>query len=277
MVRIGMGLGITKVRVTGGEPLLRRGVIAFIESLCRLPGLEDVSLTSNGTLLAGVAAQLKAAGVKRLNISLDTLDPRKFNLLTGADLFASVWQGIMAALACGFEPVKINVVVMKGFNDDEIEALGALALEFPVHVRFIEYMPIGTDPVAARQYFLPMEEVEGRLRRLGEMVPVARERRDGPARRFHIAGAKGEIGLIGSMSSHFCRSCNRIRLTATGGLRPCLLADEQIEILEPLRQGASDEEIASLYIRALAAKRDEHRLSFSGERPLQAKMVSIGG
>jgi cyclic pyranopterin phosphate synthase len=183
----------------------------------------------------------------------------------------------MAALEWGFHPVKLNAVVMRGFNDDEIERIAGLVLTYPVHVRFIEYMPIGTDPQAARRHFIPMDTVERRLNAMGELTAIASQPNDGPARRFRLAGALGEIGLIASMSRHFCSTCNRLRLTASGGLRPCLLADAQVELLGPLRRGADDDALAALFRQALALKRVEHRLDFNGGVPLQGQMFRIGG
>ncbi len=277
LVRIGVGLGIGKVRLTGGEPLCRQGLSGFIRKLNRLPGLEDVSLTTNGTLLTDRLDALKDAGLRRINISLDTLDRQKYHQLTGADRFDEVWRGIMAAADAGMHPIKINTVVMKDFNDDEIEAMADLAMRFPFHIRFIEYMPIGTDPWDARQYFYGMDDIKARLNRMGELRPITAKFSDGPALRYGFAGSPGEIGLIGSMSHHFCGSCNRLRLTADGRLRPCLLADDQVDVKKVLRAGCSDEALASLFIRTIGQKNGQHRLQFSSDRRLQTKMVSIGG
>ncbi|MBL0715317.1 MAG: GTP 3',8-cyclase MoaA [Desulfosarcina sp.] len=277
IVRIGVGLGITKVRLTGGEPLLRHGIVNFLDQLGRIPALADISLTTNGTLVDRLGGRLKQAGLHRINISLDTMDRDRFKRMTGLDLFPTVWKGIMAAVELGFAPLKINTVVMKGFNDDEIERMAALSLRYPLHVRFIEYMPIGTDPVAAHRYFIPMAQIQDRLNRLGTLVPVPHGRHDGPARRYRFKGAPGEIGLIGSMSSPFCSTCNRIRLTATGHLRPCLLADDQVDVITPLRQGATDRQLVALMVQTLALKKGEHQLSFARNKGLRTKMVSIGG
>ncbi len=277
LVRIGVDLGITKVRLTGGEPLCRSGIDGFIEKLYQLRQIKDISLTTNGTMLLRHVKALKKAGLRRINISLDTLDKKKFQQLTGADRFDGVWNGIMAAAEAGLDPIKINMVVMKGFNDDEIERLAALAIDFPFHIRFIEYMPMGTDPKEARRYFLSVGEMKQRLGGVGKLLPVAGNTSDGPARRYRFEGAPGEIGLIGSMSAHFCHTCNRLRLTADGYLRPCLLSDDQINVIAPMRNGATDEELKALFVRTISKKKDEHRMSFSGDRRLQTKMVSIGG
>lgn len=277
LVRIGSGMGITKVRLTGGEPLCRSGVVGFITALSRLSGLADISLTTNGTLLTRQVRDLKRAGLNRINISLDTLDRLKYHRLTGADQFENVWQGIMQAAACGFDPIKINVVVMNGFNDDEIEEMGRLTLQYPFHVRFIEYMPIGTDPVASRSHFLSAAEIRKRLARIAPLLPVARTAHSGPARLYRFAGAPGEIGLITAMSAHFCDTCNRLRLTADGRLRPCLLSDETADIMTPLRAGAPDDALAAVFLQAVSRKGEKHGMDFTRHRSLHTKMVSIGG
>ena len=277
MVHIGAGLGITKIRLTGGEPLCRKGIVGLVEKLCAEKGIKDLALTTNGTLLAEKALPLKRAGLKRINISLDTTDGRAFEQLTGKDLLHAVWQGIMAAWEVGFNPIKINAVVMRGFNDDQIEALADIGRQYPFHIRFIEYMPIGTDPRTTEKFFVSIAEIEHRLKKMGPLVPIPREASDGPAMRYRFADAPGEIGLIGSMSAHFCGRCNRMRLTADGHLRPCLLSDEQVNVIDALRRGAGDDEIAAIYARAVAMKKGDHQLSFSGDHLLQTKMANIGG
>lgn len=277
LVAIGTDLGIRKVRLTGGEPLCRKGVVPFIEALSRMPLLEDISLTTNGTLLTRSARQLKNAGLGRINISLDTLDRLKYQRLTGADQFDTVWRGIMQVAELEFHPVKINVVVMKGFNDDELEQMAGLSMRYPFHVRFIEYMPIGTDPLQARNYFLSVAQMHQRLKRIAPLLPVAGTRRDGPARRYRFAGALGEIGLIGSMSAHFCDTCNRLRLTADGHLRPCLLSEETVDVMTPMRDGVSDNALAARFLQAIEQKREKHRMDFTRDQVLPTKMVSIGG
>lgn len=277
LVRIGMDMGICKVRLTGGEPLMRNGLVDFIARLCNLEGLKDISMTTNGTLIARLGSRLRQAGLNRINISLDTLNAQKFRQMTGADQFTTVWEGIQTAAQLGFAPLKINTVVMKGFNDDEIEDLAALSLKYPFHMRFIEYMPIGTNPQAAAGYFMPISQVQSRLSRMGRLIPVSAQRPAGPAVRYRFEGAPGEIGLIGSMSAHFCHFCNRLRLTAGGYLRPCLLADDQVNVIGTMRRGASDQDLADLFRQALDLKKRRHQLSFEGNRSLHTKMVSIGG
>ncbi len=277
LVRIAAGLGIRKVRLTGGEPLCRSGLAGFIGQLNQLSQLQDISITTNATMLGDRLDALTHAGLRRINISLDTLDRLKYHRLTGADRFDDVWHGIMAAADAGLAPIKINTVIMKGVNDDEIEALAQLARRFAFHIRFIEYMPIGTDPSDARRFFYGVDDILARLRRMGTLLPVAASGIDGPAKRYRFAGSPGEIGLIGSMSRHFCGTCNRLRLTAAGQLRPCLLADDQVDIMSVLRSGCTDEALTSLFMRTMGLKKAQHRLQFSGGSRLQSKMVMIGG
>ena len=276
-VKIGVELGITKVRLTGGEPLCRQDIISFVAQLCRIPQLKDVGLTTNGVHLEQMAAGLKQAGMKRINISLDTLDAAKFERITGKNHWDKVWNGIMAAHDLGFAPIKINTVVMRDVNDDEVVDLARLTLKYPFHVRFIEYMPIGTDPRGAQGYFVSGQSLRNRLMKVGELIPLVRGENDGPARRFKFAGAPGEIGFISSMSDHFCNRCNRMRLTARGFLRPCLLADDQVDLGNSLRRGDCDETLKDLFCRALSMKKGEHGLNFHGADALKTKMVSIGG
>ena len=277
LVKIGVDLGISKVRLTGGEPLCRPGITRFIQNLSQIPGIKDIGLTTNGTLLGAMAPELLSCGLNRINVSLDTLRAPRFKKITGTDAWHKVWESIMSVLSLGFAPVKINTVVMKGVNDDEVKDLARLSLQYPLHVRFIEYMPIGTDPRATGRYFIAGTKIKKSVQQIGELVPVVRENLDGPARRFKFQGAPGEIGFISSMSDHFCRRCNRMRLTAGGFLRPCLLADGQVELMHPLRQGGTDTQLRALFFQALSMKQKEHGLNFDGNGQLKTKMVQIGG
>ena len=286
--KIAVGLGIRKIRLTGGEPLYRPEIIELTDTLSNLDDIDDISLTTNGILLETHAQPLRQAGMNRINISLDTLDRKKFKKITGVDGFDKVWRGIMSAVDAGFTPIKINTVVMKGVNDDEIEQLAALSLKYPFHVRFIEYMPIGACAKAAGDFFLPVNEIKQRVSVLGNLHPVDSGKLDGPAIRYRIeskevsnlkggSSAKGEIGFIGSMSQHFCASCNRIRLTSNGFLRPCLLSDTQVDLMSTLRSGVTDCQIEQLFIKALHLKKNAHHLTFLEEDRLITQMASIGG
>ncbi|MEZ4527611.1 MAG: GTP 3',8-cyclase MoaA, partial [Desulfobacterales bacterium] len=242
IVRIGVGLGISKVRITGGEPLVRKDVYDFLGELNRIPGICDISLTTNGILLKENLEKLKEAGIRRLNVSLDTLSREKYTQITGMDAFVQVMEGIEKAAELGFDPVKINTVVMRGINDGELIDIARISLSRPFHMRFIEYMPIG-DAVQDRNRQILAPEIMKLLSTVDEILPVDRNARDGPAERYRFRNGRGEIGFIRPVSHHFCTQCNRLRLTARGGLRPCLLSDREIDIKTPLRNGASDREL----------------------------------
>ena len=228
LVRLFVRKGIRKIRVTGGEPLVRKGAIDFLKALREIPGLNEVTLTTNGVLLEKYAAQIRESGVRRLNISMDTLRPDKFALITGKDLFHQVWRGIREAQRQGLAPLKINVVAIRGFNDDEILDFARLAVEEPFHVRFIEFMPIGRDNPWSREQLLPVDEIKGIIEARMKLEHDFTVPPDGPASRFKPEGGVGEIGFIGALTRHFCAACNRLRLTSTGKLRACLFSDEGV-------------------------------------------------
>jgi GTP 3',8-cyclase len=276
LVNIGIRLGIRKVRVTGGEPLVRKGAVDLLGRLTRMPELKDVSLTTNGVLLAATAQRIFDAGIHRINISLDSLDREKYAQITGYDLFEQVWKGIEQAMRIGFNPIKINVVAMRGINDDEILDFGRLSLTHPFHIRFIEYMPIGNSRARSRDQILT-PEIQALIADLGELIPVDRGRKDGPARRYRLPGAQGEIGFISALSQHFCSSCNRLRLTADGKLRACLLSDRHVCLKETLRKGGSDEQLADLFRAAVQQKAAEHQLCPNGLTTVNDQMQGIGG
>jgi cyclic pyranopterin phosphate synthase len=276
LVNIAVGLGIFKVRVTGGEPLVRKGVYTFLKRLAQVEGLKDISLTTNGVLLAKNIDKIKTAGISRINISLDTLRPDRFEQITGKKRFATVWEGIMAAHQLGFSPIKINVVTLRGINDDELVEIARLSLFYPFHIRFIEYMPMGADePHQCR--FIPTAVLKEQLAAQNPLIPIAREANDGPAERFKFDGALGEIGFISAMSHHFCHECNRLRLTASGHLRPCLLSNYQEDLKTPLRAGASDERLAKVFLNAIKNKPLKHHLKAGQADNIAAQMSAIGG
>ncbi len=276
VIKTGIRLGITKVRVTGGEPLVRKGIFEFLKSLCDVQGLSDISLTTNGVTLAKNIHRIKAAGIKRLNISLDTLDRAKFKRITGRDSFNKVWEGIMAAHDLGFEPLKINVVALAGVNDDEFQKMAGLTFDYPFHVRFIEHMPIGKNNIEKTGRLLT-PDIKKKIEALGELLPVQPGVTDGPAERFRIKGAIGEVGFISALSRHFCNNCNRLRLTASGQLRPCLLSDRQVDLKKLLRGKASDDEIAERFISAVKLKQAKHGLTDGIPSKITGQMSSIGG
>jgi cyclic pyranopterin phosphate synthase len=276
LVRIGIRLGISKIRVTGGEPLVRKGVYSFLTDLSRLDGLADVSLTTNGVTLKANLHKIKAAGIKRINISLDTLDRKKFELITGFDLFDQVWQGIEMAMEMGFQPIKLNIVALNGVNDDELADMARLSMSYPLHIRFIEYMPIGESQVGNGPLLLA-PEIKQRISVLGNLIPVPNTLNDGPAQRYHFEGAAGEIGFIHALSHHFCDRCNRLRLTARGQLRPCLLSDHHEDVKGIMRTGGTDEQLAEVFFKAVDHKPSDHNLAVQKPSGVSSQMSSIGG
>ncbi len=277
LVRVLVTLGVDKVRLTGGEPLVRRHIDSLIARLNGIVGINDISLTTNGVLLEKLADPLWAAGLRRINISLDTLDQKRFKEITGRDYFARVRAGIEAALAVGFNPVKVNVVVMRGVNDDELLDFAALTLNSPLHIRFIEYMPIGASSTWSGDEVVTGAQIMERISAdLGELVPVVTES-GGPARLYRLPGAPGRIGVITAMSSHFCATCNRIRVTADGRLRPCLLSDNEYDLKKVLRAGGDSLEIGEIVRQAVAGKLAEHDMACNAERKCTRLMSTIGG
>jgi cyclic pyranopterin phosphate synthase len=276
VVRVGVKLGISKIRVTGGEPLVRKGVYEFLAKLSRISGLTDLSLTTNAVALKDNLQRIKSAGIKRINVSLDTIKPEKFAKITGMDLFDQVWQGIEGALEMGFHPIKINVVALNGVNDEELIDMAQLSFDYPFHVRFIEYMPIGQSQMGNGPLLLA-PEIKKRISVLGHLIPVRNSANDGPAQRYRFDGAAGEIGFIHAMSHHFCDRCNRLRLTARGQLRPCLLSDHHEDVRDPLRDGCSDDQLAEIFFKAVRHKPSDHNLALQNPTRVCGQMHSIGG
>lgn len=276
IVKVGVDLGISKVRITGGEPLVRKGVYQFLSQLTEVDGLSDIALTTNGVLLRDNIAKIKSAGIKRINISLDTLNRQKFFKITGRDRLPQVWQGIELAHKMGIDPIKINVVALRGINEDELTAFAKLSFSYPFHIRFIEHMPIGKSQIKFRSPLL-VHEIKDHINSIGKLYPIENAVTDGPAERFKIKGARGEIGFIGALSHHFCSACNRLRLTASGQLRPCLLVDHQLDLKKPLRSGCSDQELADIFLTAVENKPSDHKLALDDPVAVSCQMSSIGG
>ena len=277
LVGLAVKRGIRKVRLTGGEPLVRKGFIDFIKQLGKIEGLDEITLTTNGVLLKQYAAEIKASGVHRINISLDSLRPDRFFHITGRDCFKQVWEGIQEAERQTFSPIKINVVAIRGVNDDEIADFARLTLEKPYHIRFIEIMPIGGQNSSLNN-FIPVEEIHGIIQGVGNLRPIHRRNNlDGPAQRFVLEGGKGEIGMIGAMSSHFCDICNRLRLTAEGHIRSCLFSDRETDIKTPLREGKGDDSLLELFDRAIEKKDKSRGVLRPEPRKCVRQMSSIGG
>ncbi len=271
--------GVSDVRITGGEPLVRGNLAALVAMLARIPGIEDISLTTNGILLENQVDALAAAGLKRINVSLDTLDAGKFQRITRGGSLDSVLAGIQAAEAAGLALIKINTVVMKGVNDDELEALAQLSLTRPWHIRFIEMMPVnnqqfwGSDfPDPAEMYY-PIDRMLARLGKLGLQPANGRYPGSGPARMYRLPGASGLIGFISPIGHAFCDGCNRIRLTADGSLRPCLLSDTEVNIRDALRSG---EDLMPYLQKAVDLKPVGHQLDHQ-VHPVNRCMMQIGG
>jgi cyclic pyranopterin phosphate synthase len=275
VVKVAAELGITKVRLSGGEPLVRAELAKLVAMLAQIEAIDDVSLTTNGVWLKQRAAELKDAGLRRVNVSLDSLRRDRFEYITRSDNLGQVLEGIEAAKAVGLRPVKINMVVMGGINDDELLDFARQSIEPGWHVRFIELMPFAQEQPAAAK-FVSLREMKERLGSLGTLEPCLPAVGNGPAKYFRLPGARGTIGFITPVSEHFCFSCNRLRLTADGGLRPCLLADDAIDLRRALRGGRSLEKVRHLIQEAVASKPERHRLG-EGLGPRPGAMAQIGG
>jgi cyclic pyranopterin phosphate synthase len=285
IARVATRIGIRSVRLTGGEPLVRKGVVDLVRSLNDMPGIENISMTTNGVLLPQMAGELKEAGLSRVNISLDTLDPEQFKFITRVGTIESTLAGIDAALEAGFNPVKINAVTVRSLNQDFL-AFAKLSIDRPLHVRFIEYMPVGESTGAdgtgwGKKDVVPSEELLAIINEraveqgLPELQPTDGNHKPigwGPARYFEFPGAAGTVGFISPLSRHFCSECNRLRLTADGKLRPCLFSDREIDVRTALRDGGEDA-VYERFLQALNLKPDEHHDKVGTER----KMSQIGG
>ena len=276
-VRIAITLGVSRVRITGGEPLLRRDLPILVRELATLEGIEDLSLTTNGILLSGQAHALYEAGLRRINISLDSLRPEIFAKIARRNLFDRVMAGIEAAAAAGFRPIKLNMVVVRGLNEDELEDFALLTKRTSFHVRFLEYMPLDGYGNWDRGKIVPGEEIVRRLRALGSLEAIASKDPSEVALRFRFADAQGEIGLILPVTRPFCGWCSRIRLTAEGSIKNCLFGREEWNVRDLLRSGASDEQVRTAIRLAVARKKASFGgLDFDRERSARS-MSQIGG
>jgi cyclic pyranopterin phosphate synthase len=280
VVQAAAELGISKVRLTGGEPLVRLGIVDLVRSLARIPGVDDLAMTTNGVLLSRYAADLAEAGLQRVNVSLDTLRPARFRRITRLGRLEDVLDGMEAAQRAGLTPVKINAVVIRGMNDDEVVDLARKTMEAGWNVRFIELMPVGDGATVAddwRDRVVTAQEVRQKIEdALGELEPAKVDVGGGPARYYRLPGAKGTLGFITPISEHFCYRCNRLRLTADGQLRPCLLSDHEIDLRTPLRQGADVAQIKELLLQGINSKPMQHHLD-EWQRPENRVMSEIGG
>jgi len=284
LIRIAAGLGVKKVRVTGGEPLTRRDVLTFCQNLALIPGIDDIGLSTNGTLLArdvrpgkSMASAMREAGVRTVNVSLDTLDREDYRLTTGRDLLPEALAGIESAITAGFEQIKVNCVLMRGRNEDQLVPLVEYAAERNLLLRFIELMPVSTSEVLEDANFLPIREAQRNLERhYGSLVPEPGFRTNGPANYYQLAGRGQRLGFIGAMTNlHFCESCNKLRLTCDGKLRPCLGSHLEFDIMKPMRAGASDAELERFFLDVVERKPQQH--DFRDNYQSNRKMVAIGG
>jgi len=278
IIELVVGMGMNKIRLTGGEPLVRKGVMGFISSLSKISGLDEIRLTTNGVLLHEKATGLYDAGIRKLNISLDTMRPERFKKITGFDLFDQVWKGIKTAGELGFD-VKINVVAMKGVNDDEFVDFVRLALETPYQVRFIEFMPVGDDSTWKEASYISSSDLQKIIAVLGTLEALPGRRMDGPARVYSLTtddGSQGTVGFISPISHHFCDTCNRLRLTSAGCLRACLLHDKEADLKTLLRKGATDQEIRGLIRQTILDKPKGHTLA-EDQVNCSGQMSRIGG
>jgi len=276
VVSLAAGMGIRKVRVTGGEPLVRKDLPRLIGTLATIPGIQDLSLTTNGLLLGRFAASLAEAGLGRVNVSLDSLNPERFREMTGGGRIEKVLDGLAAADRTGLHPVKINVVVMRGVNDEEMQDFARLTLGTPYHVRFIEWMPIGSVDRWQSENCVRLEEIRAAVSGVAPLLPLSIGA-GGPAKYFRFQNAAGAIGFISPISQHFCDSCNRLRLTSEGKLRPCLFNDREIDLRAPLRNGASDTEIADILRSAVQMKPLRYPEDVPSGRCRLKPMSKIGG
>jgi len=284
LIRVASELGVTKVRVTGGEPLTRRNVVDFVREIPKISAIASLGISTNGTLLAReiapgqtMAAALRSAGAQSINVSLDTLDRHLYSQITGRDFHAQVLKGIDAAIAAGFDQIKLNTVLMRGRNDDQLVPLIEFAAVRNLILRFIEMMPVSTTEVLSDENFLPIAEAKRMIeKRFGDLIPETSFRTNGPATYYQIPGREQRIGFIGAMTNlHFCESCNKLRLTCDGKLRPCLGSYLEFDIMKPLRAGASDEELRRFFIDVVDRKPEQH--DFRNNYQPDRKMIAIGG
>jgi len=283
LIRIAAELGVTKIRVTGGEPLVRRNIIDFLREIPKVPGIRSIGISTNGTLLAHrvadrtMAEALRDSGVQSINFSLDTLDRDVYSQITGRDLHAQALEGIDAARAAGFEQIKVNTVLMRGRNEDQLVPLVEFAAERSLILRFIELMPVSTTEVLSEENFLPVAEAKRVIEReFGELIPEPTFHTNGPATYYQLPGRNQRIGFIGAMTNLlFCESCNKLRLTCDGKLRPCLGSYLEFDIMKPLRAGASDNELRQFFIDVVDRKPEQH--DFRNNYQPDRKMIAIGG
>ena len=278
IVRLAVEMGIVHVRLTGGEPLVRKDIVDLVRDLAAIPGLDDLAMTTNGVLLSKYAQPLAEAGLKRVNISLDTLSPERFHRITRLGSLEQTLAGRQAALDAGLRPVKVNTVVVRGLNDDEIIDLARLTMQPDWHLRFIEMMPLGEGAHWTGDGVVPTAEIRARVEAaFGELTPVSKAGPGvGPARYYQLPGAEGTLGFISPVTEHFCFTCNRLRLTSDGKILPCLLSDLAFDLRTPMRAGADDGMMREIFNQAVRAKPHRHHLVDAPEEH-KLPMSAIGG
>ena len=278
IIKAASSLGIKKVRLTGGEPLVRKDIVEMVSKISEIEGITDISLTTNGVMLNELAPALVKAGLNRVNISLDSMNPANFKKITRGGALKKTQRGIKAALKAGLTPLKINVVAMKGINDGEIEEFVKLTLDNDLHVRFIEYMPISKSHQKQwGECFMPISEIQELCENIGPLEEEQTYRGNGPAAYYRIQGAKGLVGFISPVSRHFCGKCNRLRVTADGKIKPCLFSMDEIDLKEA---GGDEEKLKELFMRSMDLRPDPHQVDRNPESRFNCskrEMQQIGG
>jgi cyclic pyranopterin phosphate synthase len=277
LTRLFASLGFNKVRLTGGEPTVRAHIVDIVRGIASTEGIQSVSMTTNGMLLSKLAEPLAQAGLQRVNVSIDTLNPEKFHRLTRWGKLQDVWDGILTAEKAGLTPIKLNAVVVRGYNEEDVVELARLTVDHPWQMRFIEMMPFAGATDLQTSQVVTMAEIQERIEdSLGDLEQANEGKLDGEARVFHVRGAKGNVGFISSVTAPFCASCNRARLTSDGRLRLCLLREKEVDLLTPLRAGATLEDLRQIIIGGVWEKPWGHGLA-DGIIPLNRVMSEIGG
>ncbi|HEY6450937.1 MAG TPA: GTP 3',8-cyclase MoaA [Candidatus Cybelea sp.] len=277
IVRAGASIGVRTIRLTGGEPLVRRNLSRLVAAIAAVPGIDDIALSTNALLLEAQLDELVAAGLRRVNISLDTLRADRFEVIARRPGLDAVMRAIDAAVKAGLTPVKINCVVMRGKNEDELWDFAELTRERAIFVRFIELMPVHENLGLQRDAYVSSDEILERISAIGELRPVSGPAGNGPARYFALPGAAGAVGVISPLSHDYCERCNRVRLTADGRLRLCLFGDHAFDLRSPLRQGATKDELASLLRSAMLIKPERHHLRLGETASRMRAFSEIGG
>lgn len=277
LVKVAAQVGIRKIRLTGGEPLIRRNISQLIGYIREIPEIDDLALTTNGTLFAGMAEELRSAGLDRINFSLDTLVAEKYKYITRQGRLEDATRAIDKALELKMEPVKINTVLIKGFNDNEVLDFADLAYNRPLHIRFIEFMPIGDLKFWNRENIITSSETMNLIKNKYKLVEGKKIKGSGPAKYYTLEGGQGSVGFISPMSNHFCGECNRIRMTAEGKLRACLYDKTESDLMLAMRNGARDEDLRQIFLKTINSKPDKHNMNSGWGEENHRKMYQIGG